>query len=298
MTATEWAKQTVGDLRSDGIDGARRAGRQLWKGAFRRLDWFDNGTPIYERDWDVLIVLDACRYDLMEEVYHEYGFLETLESFHSVGSSSSEWMRRNFTEEYREEIERTVHVTGNPNSAESIPVRNFDVFDEVWEYEWDESLGTIRPDAITDRAISLHRAHNPNRMLLHYMQPHHPFVENPLGEGFGATSPWGLLREGKIERNTVWRRYRQNLRYVLESLSVLMRNMDAQNVIITSDHGNLLGEYRMYEHPAKIAVPELRMVPWCETTAEDYSEYEPTLEPPTEIEDNMAESRLKDLGYL
>lgn len=298
MSFGEWVRRTAESVRSDGVAGIRRSGFQLWKGAFRRLDWLDEGTPLYERDWDLLIVLDACRYDLMAEVHEEYEFVESLEAVRSAGSSSSEWMERNFAEAYRAEIGRTVHVTGNPNSAESLPVRDFLDLDEAWRYEWDESAGTIHPGPLTDRAIALHRERDPERMIVHYMQPHHPFVGSPLGDGFGGTDPWELLRRGEIDRETVWEAYRDNLRYALDALPTLLRNADAPNAVITADHGNLLGEYGLYAHPAKVAVKELRKVPWCRTTARDTGEYEPDLDRGTgdADSDDVAE-RLRDLGY-
>jgi hypothetical protein len=297
MSFADWLRRTAGGIRRDGLAGARRSGFQLWKGAFRRLDWFDEGTRVYDREWDLLIVLDACRFDLMREVVDEYEYLTSLEAFHSAGSSSSEWMERNFTEEHRVAIGRTVHVTGNPNSADSVPVRDFLRFDEVWQYAWDEDLGTIHPDPLTDRAIALHREHDPERMIVHYMQPHHPFVRQPLGEGFGATDPWDLLQRGEVDRETIWAAYRENLRYVLDRLPTLLRNVDARNAVITADHGNLLGEYGFYAHPAKVAVSELRRVPWCRTTARDEGTYDPTLTPGTEAESDVVERRLEDLGY-
>ncbi|QRV13989.1 hydrolase [Haloterrigena salifodinae] len=297
MTFIEWVQDTVHNVNEDGWDGAKDSVEQLRIGAFRRLDWLSNGVHIYEHDWDLLIVLDGCRYDLMEEVVEEYNFLESIERFNSVGSSSSEWLRRNFTEDYRDEIEHTIHVTGNPNSKQDLLVREFSVLDEVWEYEWDDDLGTIYPDAITDRAIALHREHSPERMLVHYMQPHHPFIENPIGEGFGESDPWSCLQKGDVQRETVWQKYRQNLKYVLNHLPLLLRNVDAEKVIITADHGNLLGEYGLYGHPAKVAVSELRTVPWCKTTVEDTGEYEPTLVPSHDQAADVAERRLADLGY-
>lgn len=297
MTFAEWVGNTVSDVRRNGWDGVRNAADQLRLGAFRRLDWFSDGSGIYEHDWDVLVVLDGCRYDLMEEVYEDYDILESFEPFESLGSSSSEWMRRNFTEDYREEVERTVHVTGNPNSRRSILVTDFAVLDEVWEYEWEDELGTIFLDPITDRAIALHREHDPDRMLVHYMQPHHPFVEDPIGEGFGESDPWDHLKRDEVDYDTVWRRYHRNLDFVLDRLPLLLNNVDASDVVVTADHGNLLGEYGLYGHPAKVAVSELRTVPWCEATAEDTGEYEPTVDPTVDPATDLVEQRLADLGY-
>jgi hypothetical protein len=296
MTFGEWVAGSVQAVRSDGLDGIKHAGFQLYKGAFRRLDMLDSGTNVYEREWDLLVILDACRLDLMAEVIDDVSYLGSLGKLRSVGSSSSEWLERTFTDRYRDEIRRTVHVTGNPNTRASLPTREFAHLDEVWEYEWDDELGTIHPDPLTDRAIALHREHDPDRMIVHYMQPHHPFVENPLGEGFGGTDPWDMIRLGEVSREEVWRRYRRNLEYVLEALPLLLNNIDADRVAVTADHGNLLGEYGLYAHPAKIAVSQLRDVPWCTTTASDTGRYEPTIEP-TRGADDVVEDRLADLGY-
>lgn len=43
-----------------------------------------------DRSWDYLIILDACRFDVFEEVYDD--FLEgRLRKVESVGSSTPEW---------------------------------------------------------------------------------------------------------------------------------------------------------------------------------------------------------------
>lgn len=301
MSFREWIQQTVNNVRSDGIDGVRDAGYQLWKGGFRRLDWFDKGTPIYERDWDVLIVLDACRYDLMSQVYKEYNYLQSLEKFHSVGSTSSEWMERSFSEKYKEDIRETIYITGNPNTQNHLPIRDFYKLDEVWKYNWDDDLGTIHPDVLNDRSISLHRKFDPERMIIHYMQPHYPFIQGKMGDGIGwegGKEVWTLLQEGQVELEEVWRNYRDNLRYVLDNLPILLNNIDAEKVIITTDHGNLVGEYGIYGHPAKIALPELRQVPWCEVAARDTHSHEPSLEDEVKkIDDETVAQRLQDLGY-
>jgi len=38
------------------------------------------GTNIYERDWDALVVLDACRVDILREVADEYEFIDEVDS--------------------------------------------------------------------------------------------------------------------------------------------------------------------------------------------------------------------------
>ena len=54
----------------------------------RRLEYGEN---VYDRDWDVLVVLDACRPDALRDAAAEYAFLDAVETVRSVGDWSSEW---------------------------------------------------------------------------------------------------------------------------------------------------------------------------------------------------------------
>lgn len=55
--------------------------------------------------------------------------------------------------------------------------------------------------------------------------------------------------------------YEDNLRIVLQSCSDLLKDLEGTSVI-TSDHGELLGEKGMWEHPSEKNVNILRVVPW------------------------------------
>lgn len=48
----------------------------------------------------------------------------------------------------------------------------------------------------------------------------------------------------------------------------LLESIDADKVVITADHGEAFGEYNIHRHPLGIPIPELRRVPWVETSAE------------------------------
>lgn len=55
------------------------------------------GFDVVEEDWDNLIVLDSCRYDAFEKVNHIPG---NLECKISKGTTTIQWLNRNFTEYY------------------------------------------------------------------------------------------------------------------------------------------------------------------------------------------------------
>ncbi|MEF8841791.1 MAG: hypothetical protein V5A62_09230 [Haloarculaceae archaeon] len=271
------------------------------------------GENVYDREWDVLVVLDACRPDALETVASGVGFVDGVGRMRSVGSCSSEWLENTFDPATRgDAVAGTAMVTGNTWTDRYLDADAFAALDEVWKYAWDDDLGTVPAEAVTDRAVAVARTGDQDRLVVHYMQPHHPFVGSPLegDDGMARTSressecsPWALLRRGDAEPDRVWEAYLANLEYVLESVGTLLENV-GDRVAITADHGNLFGEWGLYGHPMHTPVPELLSVPWCETTARDRGTREPTLEPPeplpvSRVYDAAGDrDRLEALGYL
>jgi hypothetical protein len=275
----------------------------------RRLDY---GTNVFEREWDVLVVLDACRVDTLRAVADDTALFdaEAVAAIRSVGSSSSEWLENTFLD--HPETAHTVMVTGNTWTDRYLDAGAFAALDEVWKYAWDDDLGTVPSRAITDRAVAAARERDPERLVVHYMQPHHPFVTDPIegddgmartGSHSSADNPWIRLRRGEIDPERVWDAYKANLRDVLSEVELLVANVDGR-VAITADHANLFGEWGLYGHPMHTPVPALLTVPWVEATAEDSGGYTPTLEPPESLPvgrvhgDDTDRDRLEALGYL
>jgi len=59
--------------------------------------------------------------------------------------------------------------------------------------------------------------------------------------------------------------YKKNLVLVLSYVSELIGNLPPGRIVITSDHGELLGERNCWGHgPLKPSIPELTTVPWLE----------------------------------
>ena len=309
MSILNWLTKQPSRYRNESIRQANRKNkREMIRYALRGVDRIDfRGSPIYKEEWDVLIVLDACRVDVLNEVSSEYSFLPSdIPSKRSVASSSLFWMDRNFRPEYSRDMKTTMHITGNPYSQYHLESSWFHALDEVWKYAWDPNIGTVPCRPITDRAISSSRAQNPDQLLVHYLQPHFPSVPDPLDseinlETFGDSwdSVWDRLMKGDIDKETVWESYKQNLRYVLNDVEVLLQNIDAENVVITSDHGNVFGEWDLYGHPPKTPLSPLRRVPWVRVSAQDSGSYEPSTEVgENQVDQTTVESRLEDLGYL
>lgn len=163
-----------------------------------------------ESDWDYAIVLDACRYDVFRDVYDDY-VDGTVEKRQSLGSSTPEWATRTLTGDLD-----VAYFSGNPfiNSL-GIPLDelkwgascdyewtatdHLGTIIDVWQDGWDDSLGTVPPSSLTDSFFNHREAvERHDRTVLHYMQPHAPF----LGHGDGGkltTIRDGIKKQGAQE---------------------------------------------------------------------------------------------------
>lgn len=279
---------------------------------------FANET-VYDREWDVLVLCDACRVDLFSEVADEYSWLPSGKQIEqtaidSVAGSSKEWMDRTFGSRDKEKLQSTAYVTGNPFSDHVLDERDFGLLDEVWRYAWDNNVGSIRPEPIVDRTIQIGRNEDYDRIIVHLMQPHVPFLDHPeihagfrpdawgspesaLDSTYQGVNVWWRIRNGDLDHDQVWMAYKQNLRIALNSIEKLRQNIEGQ-MIISADHGNAIGERGVWGHP-DIPVSNIRKVPWVEVKATDTEAYQPNIN--IEIEEDQEEisieDRLSALGY-
>jgi hypothetical protein len=288
------------------------------------------GTHVFDRDWDALLVLDTCRVDALRTVADEYDFLDDIESITSVGSTSGEWVAHTFDESYRSEIEQTAYVTANPHSETVLRERNtppqffpapltwpswdpvspetLGELTEVWRHAHDDAIGVTPPAVTTDWAIDVGRRPDTDRLIVHYMQPHEPYIAEYVGsddlptDGDGTAlpperaDPLDCLESGDISHQEAWTAYLDNLRLVLDEVESLLSNLDAETVAITADHGEAFGEHGFYEHPVGCPHPVVKRVPWVETTATDSGERETADVTERETTASVSE-QLSALGY-
>ena len=285
--------------------------------------WFPHGIDVFEEDWDVLVILDTCRADAIRHVASEYDFVTSDTSVWSRGSATREWVPHTFTTSNLDEISDTALVTANPTSRwglgheaepewpefakrltrwDTVEPTDFAEFDEVWRYgPTNPYSGAVVPAAVTDRAISTWRSTAADRMIVHYLPPHQPYSSRALRENRPLKSieksPWRALKNG-TPRAELWDLYLDELVSGLDSVATLVEDIEAENIVITSDHGEAFGEFGLYAHPM-IPIPALREVPWIETTGQGRGEYTPWVEPATEDDDleDAVEEQLEMLGY-
>ena len=292
----------VGEIRALGLNTNR----------FYHKNYLRNdGEHIYHRDWDNLLILEGCRYDLFENLNTING---DLSPFISRGSTSAEFLKENFSDDIFHDI---VYVTANPY-VHKVDDGTFHKIYNLLETDWNEDVGTVLPESIVEKTIKAHKEHPNKRLLVHFMQPDYPFI-GPLGQdighrGYGDHSTttddnkytiWGKLQYNLdgITEEVVWEAYRENLELVLPHAEELIERINGKTVI-SSDHGNLVGDrlwpvpVKGYGHPGSLRVEELTKVPWLELECK--SRREIVSEPPSSEtqQNNVPEKKLEALGYL
>lgn len=278
--------------------------------AYHRHTNSADGTHVAEEDWDNLIILDACRFDMFNEQNNLSGDLQRRRS---LGSESWEFLRENFA---GEEHHDTVHVTANPH-ATKLPDKTFHAVVDLLEDGWDPDQRTVLPETMVASTQQAADQFPDKRLLIHFMQPHFPFIgdagrrlehsgieqTSAKDNGDSKRHVWGSLRHGRISKSQVWKAYRENLEIVLPHVETLLQSLSGKSVV-TADHGNLLGErtyplpVRGYGHPRGLDVPQLRTVPWLVVEGKERRSI--VAEPPIDkdsTDEQVIEQRLKDLGY-
>ena len=270
-----------------------------------------HGVDVFEEDWDNLLILDACRFDMFETNADLPGDLEWR---YSKGSSTVEFLQANFD---GRDLRDTVYITSNPQlyrKGDQITANLHDVI-HVWKQEgWDEENGTVLPETVTEYAQQAAEEYPDKRLVVHYMQPHYPFIgsqtefdKGHLTEAEGSReNVWGQLMTGELcaDADDIWKPYVENLNQALPHVESLVESLDGQTVV-TADHGNMIGERSFpipiteWGHPRGIYTEQLVKVPWLvhegDTRRKIVAE-EPVQEDEAVAEDVVAE-RLADLGY-
>lgn len=261
------------------------------------------GQNILDLNWDALIILDACRNDLFAEIAPAvlpiHGKLNTISS---VASCTPNWIQRTFSERPDNELQKIGYISANPYSGllpESIAFR-----EDVWDYAWDRGVGTVQPRAVTDAAIKINRNRNFEKLIVHYLQPHAPFITNPTlsqdaqhfdideREGGGT---WDQVQAGVIPSSKCIKAYKSDLQLVSQEVKLLLENIDAERTIVTADHGECFGEYGIYGHPRHVPIKPLVKVPWVTFHAKDIQSHKPADHESDDTVDTT--KKLEALGY-
>jgi hypothetical protein len=133
---------------------------------------------VMQESWNHLILLDACRYDVFAQCWNRFFPAGRLECGDSIGTATVEWRDRSFPNQYPD----VVYVSSNPYINSRKPALGFFAPDhfhaivDVWATDWDSTAGTVYPDKVTRAALRAHRDFPDKRLIVHYIQPHAPYI--------------------------------------------------------------------------------------------------------------------------
>lgn len=266
-----------------------------------------------DEDWDNLIILDGCRYDMFKSAVDIGGELELKRS---VGCRTSEFLDKTFS---RNSHHDTIYISSNPHTRmleeESSVYKVHNLYAD--EY-FDAELESVPPETIVEKTLDAHSENPDKRVITHFMQPHVPFIgekgrqidqsgnNSNYGDDEWVPSVWAQLRYGlsDVTRDEIWDAYVENLEVAIPHVERLVAELPGKTVV-TSDHGNLVGErlrpipVRGYGHDiGGLRSEGLVRVPWL--VFESAERRDVTADEPVEttaVEDEVIEDRLRQLGY-
>lgn len=230
----------------------------------------DDIESIGDKKWGNLIILDAARHDTYQEMINQ-----NADSRITAESCSKGFIRENFSEGNWSD---TVVVTANPYYSKQEfkkltgkpPHKVFETVFQLWETDWDEEHGTVMPEKVVETTKTANKLFPDKRKIIHFMQPHHPFLESSINDpGFGDAKQkdvshekvWEKTSKGKVKHEDTLEGYKANHRLLKDALQELSKILD-KKTMVTADHGNLVGERGFYGPPCRSKLEPLRKVPW------------------------------------
>jgi hypothetical protein len=173
----------------------------------------------------------------------------------------------------------------------------------------DKKTGAVLPKTVTKHAKRAAKQYPHKRLLIHYMQPHTPYI-GPTGREyfpeFRVRSDLDRVNaSGEIDTEKLRAAYRENLELVVDEVGSLLETLDGKTVV-SADHGEMFGErhfpipVRDYMHPHGIDNEVLTKVPWQVLKTDDRRRIvaEEPQENQAEVDADTVEEHLKNLGYL
>ena len=259
------------------------------------------GIEVMEADWDNLLVLDACRYDIFREMHDLPGELKPVIS---QGGTSKEFYDRNFT---AEEYGDTVVISANSH-LQRVESRFHDRIrlfkhdrDPLWSEQFEDPPEIVVPETTADRTLETHERYPNKRLFVHMMQPHSPFLGETGEQIYSQEVTWYEdYYRANVTAEQARQAYRETLDIALPHVERLVTELPGKTVV-TADHGELFGDnlFGLAGHPGgDIYLKELVTVPWLEVDADERKEIVPgsATEGPIEMDEEVKQS-LRDLGY-
>jgi hypothetical protein len=228
-----------------------------------------------ETDFDALVILDACRWDVLDDVT-EWPF----DKARSPASQTAQWLR--IAEETG--IFTDAYIVSGQGQYEGRSLGEASL-DKIWEDEYDQRLQTVLPTPVLEHAEErLYNGDTPT--AIHLVPPHAPYIAK-VGEEWHLTepsvniwkrpsegnedgeflSPQVAMARGHVDIPRARNGYKASVRSVWEVVEEYVGQWvsDGHTVVVTADHGEALGRLRelgLYAHPSKCHIRPLTQVPF------------------------------------
>lgn len=316
-------------------DEAKRITKELYS-PIRRLQFESkyNKENIFDpvdQSWDNLIILDACRYDILAENNIFEGTLD----YNVLDSSTSPEFINNYIN--GKKLHDTVYISANPFTSRISPGTFYKTYTPFQQdntevknqkYKLNDLSDSWDPQTVYDLSIDGFEQNPEKRQIVHFMQPHAPYfgkrakdLRNELNDEGVRFWAWdesldkegcnsdevlshllAAAEQGYISKKELSEVYVENLLIVLDYVKKYSESVSGKTVI-SSDHGEMLGESSilhgdLYGHGRKIYTKELRKVPWFTLSYKERRSV--TAEEPVEQRDNLnkdLDKKLRALGY-
>jgi len=223
-------------------------------------------TNLHDEDWDLMILLDACRLDSFKRYNQIKGDLQVFKT----ASSTSDFVHRFFKYDQKYDI---AYISANPYiHDEKVFGQMFKEIKCVWDYGWDWVNHTVHPAVMSSEIFKAVEKYPDTRILSHWIQPHHPFIGEfrlpyedclPNSVHEARTTIWHRLWSKEVTLEDFKRAYESNLVFALKYVAPIVNQLHKRRkIVITADHGNCFGEDGIYGHPTDSEHPILTEVPW------------------------------------
>jgi len=261
---------------------------------------------IKESNWDILLVIDACRFDYFKKYYKEIlGNVGNLQKTLSPSTFTIGWLIDLFNEKKENVIFICSESVSNKIKDISKKLKHgkdydinscFDKIVDVWKDNYDAENDTVWPDAVTNTTIKIVKE-NPNKKIItKYWQVHEPYlyymnkgeVNIPLKpflrgvwrkllyEVISDETYWTIINKLNLPQGSwhgyIWLKYGRegiingyvnDLKMMLGHVKKIMKFFPNKNIVVTSDHGERLGEWGRYSHGGR-RNKIIKEVPWLE----------------------------------
>lgn len=242
---------------------------------------------IFDEEWDNLIILDACRYDMFEKILKKTRIRGKLRAIISKGSNTPSFLQENF-KIFHNEI---VYISANPYVNILLKNKVYKIISS-WFHGWNRKLNNVDPKVVVLDTLKALKKYPKKKLIIHFLQPHSPYP-NRTGETFlekgskkkkfkdlilGKKGKYKIHENIYVDWHSIYikplpikklkKGYIQNLILVLSEIEKLVNILPGKTVI-TADHGECFGEkihfllpLRIYGHPGNLKFPILVKVPW------------------------------------